>query len=207
LRGFLNNEAEVVQDSYVRAFTHLDSFRGEASIGTWLARIVVNEALGRLRKRRPTIALDEVAETPAIGSGFEHAGEPSPEQAIARQEIRRAIEKAVDHLPPPFRAVFMLRAVEQMSIEETASCLGIPRETVKTRLHRANGLLRRALTARFGALFDDIFPFLGDRCDRIVVTVLERVGLAADKGSTSRGSDRPAALSPRPGYSPIARLQ
>jgi len=77
----------------------------------------------------------------------------------------------VDELPPSFRAVFMLRAVEQMSITETASCLGIPGETVKTRFHRANKLLRQVLTAQFGAIFDDVYPFLGSRCDRVVATV------------------------------------
>ena len=78
----------------------------------------------------------------------------------------------MDELPPSFRAVFMLRAVEQMSITETASCLGIPGETVKTRFHRANKLLRQVLTAQFGAIFDDVYPFLGSRCDRVVATVL-----------------------------------
>ncbi len=180
-RGVLRDEAEaeeVVQESYLRAFTHLDGFKGESTLATWLARIVLNEALGRLRRRRPTVAIDDVAETLAAGApGPLSREEPSPEQAIARHEIRRSIERAVDDLPAIFRAVFIMRAIEQMSIEETASCLGIPAETVKTRFHRANRLLRQALSARFGTVFDGAFPFLGVRCDRLIGTVLARLGL------------------------------
>jgi len=178
-RSFLRDDLEaeeVVHDSYVRAFTNLRGFRGGSSLATWLARIVTNEALGRLRRRRPTVNIGDMAET----LGFFARAEPNPEQAIARREIRCAIEKAVDALPPPFRSVFMLRAIERMSIEETASYLDIPGETVKTRFHRANKLLRRALTTQFGAIFDDMYLFLGPRCDRLVATVLQRIGLAAE---------------------------
>ncbi len=183
-RGFLDDEAEAeeaLQESYVRAFMHLDRFRGELSLATWLARIVLNESLGRLRRRRPTVDIDGVAETLTAGD----APAPTPEQEIARREVRRAIEKAVGDLPPAFRSVFIMRAVEQMSIEETAACLGIPGDTVKTRLHRANKQLRRALSAQFGALLDGAFPFLGARCDGLVAAVLEqlaieRLGIAAD---------------------------
>lgn len=194
-RGFLEDAAEaedVLQESYVRAFTHLDGFRGQSSLATWLARIVLNEALGRRRRRRPTVDINDIAETPIAGDGYAAFSEPTPEQAIARREIRRAIEKAVDELAPPFRSVFILRAVEQMSIEETAACLGIPSDTVKTRLHRANKRLRRALTAQFGPLLDDAFPFLGERCDRLVAAVIARLGLAADTKSTAPQPDRPA---------------
>jgi RNA polymerase sigma-70 factor (ECF subfamily) len=209
-RGFLDNEAEaeeVVQEGYVRAFANLDGFRGGSSLATWLARIVVNEALGRLRKRRPTVAIDQVTEPLVVGDRFAATAEASPEQAIARQELRRAIEKAVDQLPPAFRTVFMLRAVEQMSVDETACCLAIPCDTVKSRFHRANKLLRQALTAQFGALFDDVFPFLGARCDRLVVNVLERIGHPFAANFVAPQGDRPAPSRPRPTPSPIARSQ
>ena len=110
---------------------------------------------------------------------------------MARREIRYAIEKAVDELPPYFRSVFMLRAIEQMSVEETASCLGIPADTVKTRFHRANKLLRQVLTTQFGAILDDVYLFLGARCDRLVATVLQRIGMSAETGSTVPQFDRP----------------
>lgn len=146
-RGILRDDAEAeeaVQEGYVPAFTHLDGFKGEASLATWLARIVLNEALGRLRRRPPTVDIDDLAGMPAAVDGAPTlaTSEPSPEQAIARLEIRRAIERAVDGLPATFRSVFILRAIEQMTIEQTAACLGIPGETAKTRLHRANKLLR-----------------------------------------------------------------
>lgn len=196
-RGVLRDEAEaeeVLQESYLRAFTHIDGFKGDSTVSTWLARIVLNEALGRLRRRRPTVAIDDVAETLAVGApGPMSREEPSPEQAIARQEIRRSIEKAVDDLPASFRAVFMMRAIEQMSIEETASCLGIPPETVKTRFHRANKLLRQALSARFGAILDGAFPFLGARCDHLIGAVLARLGLPLDLDLPAPPSDRRAA--------------
>ena len=183
-RGILRDDAEAeeaVQESYVRAFTHLDGFKGDSTLATWLSRIVLNEALGRLRRRKPTVDIEDVADTLAVAApGALSREEPSPEQAIARQEIRRSIERAVDDLPASFRAVFMMRAIEQMSIEETASCLGIPPETVKTRLHRANKLLRQALNARFGTILDGAFPYLGARCDRIIAVVLARLGLSSD---------------------------
>jgi RNA polymerase sigma-70 factor, ECF subfamily len=201
-RGILKDDAEAeeaVQEGYVRAFTHLDGFKGEASLATWLARIVLNEALGRLRRRPPTVDIDDMAEAPASADGAPTlaTAEPSPEQAIARLEIRRAIEKAVDGLPPSFRSVFILRAIEQMSIEETAACLGVPGETVKTRFHRANKLLRQSLAARFGAILDDTFPFLGARCNRLIARVLQRLGLPAEAAASASPGDRPApALSP-----------
>ena len=195
-RGFLRDDLEAeeaVHDGYVSAFTHLDGFRGGSSLATWLARIVSNEALARLRRRRPTVDIGEMSETLSATDGLlTTTAEPTPEQAIARREIRSAIEKAVDELPPYFRSVFMLRAIEQMSVEETASCLGIPGDTVKTRFHRANKLLRQALTIQFGAIFDDMYLFLGARCDRLVATVLERIGISAETGSTVPQSDRPA---------------
>jgi RNA polymerase sigma-70 factor, ECF subfamily len=174
-RGILKDDADaedVVQESYVRAFTHLAAFKGESSLATWLARIVTNEALGRLRRRRQMV---DIAET--LASDPCHTEPVSPESAAARQEIRRAIESAIDELPPAFRTVFIMRAIEQMSIEETAACLGILGETVKTRFHRANRLLRQALKAQFASILDDAFPFLGVRCERLIKRVLARLAI------------------------------
>ncbi len=178
-RSILGDEAEAeeaVQESYVQAFVHLEGFKGESTLATWLARIVTNEALGRLRRRRPTVDIDELAETLAADPD----GTPllSPESAAARREIARAIEGAIDSLPPAFRAVFVMRAIEQMSVDETAACLGIRAETVKTRFHRANKLLRQALSQRFRAILDGAFPFLGARCERMIEAVLARLLLS-----------------------------
>ena len=194
-RGFLRDDLEAeeaVHDGYVRAFTHLDGFRGGSSLATWLARIVSNEALGRLRRQRPTVDISEVEETLAADAGPFTTAQPTPEQAIARQEIRNAIENAVNALPPYFRSVFMLRAIEQMSVEETASCLGISGETVKTRFHRANKLLRQTLTTQLGPIFDDMYLFLGSRCDRLVAAVIQRIGVSGETDSAVPQCDRPA---------------
>jgi RNA polymerase sigma-70 factor (ECF subfamily) len=191
-RGVLGDDAEAeeaVQAGYVRAFTHIDSFKGEASVSTWLARIVLNEAMTRQRRRRPTVDIDNVSDK-ALDADADPAAiaarrEPSPEQALARREIGRAIERAVDALPAAFRAVFILRAIEQLSTQETAISLGIPEETVKTRLHRANKLLRATLAQNFDAIFEDAFPFLGPRCDRLVAVVLERLNLPDPSAAVS----------------------
>ncbi|HYB10314.1 MAG TPA: RNA polymerase sigma factor, partial [Alphaproteobacteria bacterium] len=142
-RIILKDETEAedaVQDAYVSAFTHLSGFRGESSLSTWLSRITVNEALRRLRRRRPTVALHDVVE-PLAADHSSFLAPPvasNPEQAAARREIRRLVEQAIDKLEPAFRSVFVMRVIEQMSIEETARNLAIRPETVKTRLHRAN---------------------------------------------------------------------
>ena len=181
-RGILKDEAEAkeaVQESYLRAFVHLGLFKGEASLATWLARIVANEALGRLRRRRADTEMTILTATDVpIGAGAD------PEHVAARREIRRAIEKAVDALPSAFCIVFMLRAVEQLSIKETAEFLGIPEDTVKTRFHRANDRLRRSFSKEFAPIWDDAFPFAGERCNRMVTSVLARIAGAWDVGGS-----------------------
>ena len=177
-----DSEAEdVVQESYVRAFARLREFRGEASLATWLTRIALNEALGRLRRRRPTSELS-VIDAPRRGGGEViafpgAASDADPERAAARREIAGALERAIDALPDAFRVVFVMRAVEQMSVEETAADLGIPEATVKTRLFRGRRLLRDALHAEIGSALSDAFPFAGRRCLRTTELVLARLGL------------------------------
>src|SRR5581483_7678098 len=158
-RGILGDDAEaedVLQETYLRGFGALGSFRGESSLTTWFARIVVNEALRRRQRRQPTVGIDDIAEDalrPDEAARFPLMTPPDPEQAAARGEIRRIVERAIDRLPAEFRAVFMMRVIEQMSIEETAALLGIPEATVKTRLWRANLALRTALGADLADAF------------------------------------------------------
>lgn len=178
-----DSEAEdVVQEAYVRAFGALSDFRGDSSLSTWLTRIALNEALGRRRRRRPVVDLaaletqgarDQARVVPFPGT----EAESDPERAAARQEIRRLLERAIDDLPGPFRVVFVMRAIEEMSVAETASYLGLREETVKTRLHRARRLLRRALDERLASALEGTFPFAGARCARITQRVLVRLAL------------------------------
>jgi RNA polymerase sigma-70 factor, ECF subfamily len=187
-RGIVRNDAEaedVVQEAYVRAYAALGDFRGAASLATWLTRIVINEALGRLRRQRETEDLDALDR----GGGMDLSRViampgvtmvPDPEQALARAEVRRVVERAVDQLPDAFRLVFILRDVEEMSIGETAAQLGVRPETVKTRLHRARRLLREALDERLASVLTDAFPFDGARCAGVTAKVLARLGLEGE---------------------------
>ena len=183
-RGVVGSDVEaedVLQDAYVRAFTRLDQFRSEALFSTWLTRIVLNEALGRIRRRRHLVALSALDQ--ANGGSqllmFPTSPAPSdPEVDAARSQLRRVLERAIDELPEAFRSVFVLRDVEEMSVEETATHLGIRPETVKTRLHRARRSLRGALDAQLGSVLKDTVPFEGARC-AWVARVLQR--LAAEE--------------------------
>jgi RNA polymerase sigma-70 factor (ECF subfamily) len=176
-----DGEAEdVVQEAYVRAFSHLGKFRGEARLSTWLTRVVLNEALGRLRQRRPVVDLACVDSINDQGEArvlyLPSARQDSdPEAAAARADVRRLLERAVDRLPDPFRTVFVLRDIEEMSVEETASHLGLRPETVKTRLHRARRLLRQSLNESLSSALADVFPCAGARCARITQAVLQRI--------------------------------
>jgi RNA polymerase sigma-70 factor, ECF subfamily len=185
-RSILHDDAEaedVVQEAYFRAFTHLAGFRGEAQLSTWLTRIAVNEALGRLRRRRLTVGLKDIDAINDQGEARviylpSARQDGDPEAAAARAEVRRMLERAVDELPSSFRTVFVLRDIEEMSIEETAAHLGLRPETVKTRLHRARRLLRQSLDRTLSSAVSDVFPCAGARCTRITEAVLERLGLS-----------------------------
>jgi len=181
-RAILRNDVEaedVVQETYVRALTGLAGFRGEAALGTWLTRIAINEALGRLRRQRPTVDWDTVGEQPRIQAEIiqfpASAMTGDPERTMAQSEIRNVLEKAIDSLPDGFRMVFVTRIVEGMSVEETAEALGLRPETVKTRLHRARSLLRDTLEKELGPALTDTFPFDGRRCERMTDAVVRRL--------------------------------
>jgi RNA polymerase sigma-70 factor (ECF subfamily) len=180
-RSILRDDAEaedVVQESYVRAFTGLDMFRGDASFGTWITRIAMNEALGRLRRRRPTVDWETYGENRMQAEIIDFpvsAASNDPERTMAQGEIRVVLERAIDALPDSFRAVFVARLVEGMTVEETADLFGLKPETVKTRLHRARLLLRDAMDKQLGPALIDTFPFDGRRCERMTEAVVRRV--------------------------------
>ncbi|TMG77120.1 MAG: RNA polymerase sigma factor [Betaproteobacteria bacterium] len=188
-RSVLKDDAEAedaVQEAYLLAYRAIGRFRGEAKLSTWLVRIVVNEAVTRLRKRNrgaEVILLESGAEQ-EHGYGGENMEQETPEQpepserperAALRSETRRLLEAKIDDLPGAFRAVFVLRAVEELSVEETAGALGIPEATVRTRFFRAKGLLREALSKEIDLAYEDAFAFAGARCDRIVENMMARL--------------------------------
>jgi RNA polymerase sigma-70 factor (ECF subfamily) len=184
-----DSEAEdVVQQAYVNAFSSLGSFRGDSSLPTWLTRITLNEALGRLRRQRPLVDLEVLDADAAAGTSqvipFPLMPESAdPERAAAQSQIRHLIERAIDDLPEIFRVVFVMRDVEDMSIEETADFLGLPPATVKTRLHRARRQLRRALDEKVASTLTEAFPFDGKRCQQTADKVVERLQLLASPRS------------------------
>jgi RNA polymerase sigma-70 factor (ECF subfamily) len=183
-RSILRNDTEAedaVQEAYVNAFAHLDGFRGDSSLATWLSRITMNEAFGRLRRERSAVELEvfEAQRTEAQIIQFpQTATSDDPERTMAQREILQLVERATDNLPEIFRIVFITRVIEGMSVEETADLLGLRPETVKTRLHRARRLVREQLDKQIGPVLMDAFPFAGRRCERMTNTVMQRLGFS-----------------------------
>lgn len=182
-RSMLRNDAEAedaLQDAYLRAFRAMAGFRGEASLSTWLNRIVVNECMTRLRRQArrdnivPIVALgmDDLQEEGSMAEDPCAAGEERPDDALGRAELRALLERKIDGLPQDFRTVFVLRALEEMSVEEVAELLHIPPATVRSRFFRARAQLREALARDIDFAMEDAFSFDGERCDRIVAGVL-----------------------------------
>lgn len=179
-RAILRDDAEAedaLQEGYLQAFQAIGSWRSEAKLSTWFARIVANESLMRLRKRTRRAAI-----VPLQASAAERLNEipdtdmdKTPERAAQRSEMRRLLEVQIDALPDDYRTVFMLRAVEELSVEETAAVLQIPQATVRSRLFRARSLLREALASKIDLAVEEAFAFAGERCDRIVANVMRRI--------------------------------
>lgn len=186
-RAILKDDAEAedaVQDAYLDAYRHMRDFRGDSQVGTWLVRIAVNHALMRLRKQKRNSVVVSFDQRGAGDSGdiVDHLADDRNEpqgDTMIRGEIRQLLERRIDELPISYRTVFILREVEEMSVEETSEALGIPPATVRTRLFRARALLRQALVRDVDLVTGDVFGFAGARCDRIVASVLARVGSQA----------------------------
>ena len=181
-RSVVRNDSvaeDVVQEAYARAFQHLESFEGNSSVATWLYRIVLNEALDRLRKasRRPEIHLPPSGPQADILQFPNGIAIDDPEKTMAQRQILRMVEQAADELPDVFRLVFVARVIEGMSVEETAVLLEIKPETVRSRLHRARHLLRKQIDKQIGPLCLDAFPFAGKRCERLTANVMKRLSL------------------------------
>lgn len=180
-RAILRDDAEaedVMQDAYVRAFQHLHQFEGRAPFSAWLLRIAVNEALGRRRGRERSTSLEEGNENGEISMHIVETA-PNPEQSATRAELGHMLEEVVLRLPEAYRAVVMLRDVEELSTAETAAALELTEENVKIRLHRGHAMMREMLFERVGAEAKVAFPFMGERCDRVVAGVFGRLGQLA----------------------------
>ena len=177
-RATLRDDAEAedaLQDAYFAAYRSIDQFRGESTLSTWLSRLVLNECFARLRRgaRRQKV-IPMVSPTQEMDAVPEPDSE-RPDRVLARAQMRDLLERKLDTLPEAFRLVFVLRSVEELSVEETAQTLGIPEATVRSRYFRAKGLLREALAQEIDLAERDIFEFGGQHCDRIVARVMERI--------------------------------
>ncbi|GJH09678.1 RNA polymerase sigma factor [Caballeronia novacaledonica] len=180
-RATLRNDAEAedaLQDAYLHAYRSMSQFRGDAQLSTWLSRLVLNECFARIRRsaRRQNVipivdAPDWVEQAEAMTSHENSA----PDDALARSQVRALLERKLDALPELFRIVFVLRSIEEMTVEETAQCLNIPEATVRSRHFRARGMLRESLAQSFDLAECDVFEFGGARCDRIVERVLSKL--------------------------------
>jgi RNA polymerase sigma-70 factor, ECF subfamily len=180
-RASLGDHAEAedaVQDAYLSAYRSIGAFRGESTLSTWLSRLVLNECLGRQRKRLrrenviPMVSFESTTEN--VSGIAEEDGE-RPEQAAGRAQMRTILERKVGELPDVFRTVFVMRSVEELSVEETADMLGLTEETVRSRHFRARGMLRESLARDIDVAERDLFDFGGCHCDAIVARVLARL--------------------------------
>ncbi len=187
-RAVLNDNVDaedVLQESWIKAYARIQSFRNESEITTWLTRIVLNECYDRMRSQRVTVTMEEV------DPGMSHVvnfptrfGMEDPSQRAGRMQARELIEHAIEKLPEPYRVVFMMRAVEEYSTEETAQLLGVHIGVVKTRLHRARDMLRKTLHDTLEPVLHESFAFLGHRCARITQSVMNHITGSGDDHST-----------------------
>ena len=184
-RAILKDDSEAedaVQEAFLLAHRGIGKFRQDAKLSTWLVRIVANVAMGRLRKntRRHRIQLDDSVLQEQ--RGLHNDAPEGPDEALSRVDTRRLIEAKIDALPDRYRAVFVLRAVQELSVEETSEALGIVKATVRSRFSRARGLLRKSLSKELEVALGDVFPFAGARCDRMVDSVMTQLELAGALG-------------------------
>lgn len=192
-RGVVHDDTEaedVVQEAYARAYHKLDTFRGDAPLRTWLTSILLNEARSRLRKRRSMVGLEQIDESSLDPYWATQAstrfGSEDPAALAAHAEIRRLIERAVDALPDAFRTVYVLREIEECSVEETASRLALKPETVKTRLHRARRMLRTSLHETLATNLTGTFPFMGRRCADMTTVLMAWLAVEATRGNNGK---------------------
>jgi RNA polymerase sigma-70 factor (ECF subfamily) len=168
-----DGEAEdVMQDAYVRAYSHLGQFAGQARFSTWLTRIAVHEALARARRGRRLVQIEDLSPRKEDSMTSTERG---PEQQAIQRNLQTLLETAIDALPESFRSVLVLREVEGLSTAETAGSLGISESLVKTRLHRAHAALRNDMESRTRATLASSFAFHLSRCDRVVAAVFTRI--------------------------------
>ena len=184
-RAILKDDSEAedaVQEAFLLAHRGIAKFRQDAKLSTWLVRIVANAAVGRLRKNTRRHRIIQLGDVLQEQRSLHKDAPEGPDEALSRADTRRLIETKIDALPDLYRAVFVLRAVQELSVEETSEALGIAKATVRSRFSRARSLLRRSLSKELEVALGDVFPFAGVRCDRMVDLVMTQLDLAGALG-------------------------
>jgi RNA polymerase sigma-70 factor (ECF subfamily) len=179
-RSVLRNDTEaedVVQETFVRAYRHLGDFEERSSLGTWLTRIAVNEALSRLRRSRLFGALENDKDQNEKESSVKST-QQGPEEEASSRELRSVLVAAIDSLPEDFRTVFVMREIEGLSTLETSEALQLSSEAVRVRLHRARSALRASVEKQLGQEVRSLFEFAGTRCDAMVTRVFRELDLS-----------------------------
>ncbi|MGU7768735.1 RNA polymerase sigma factor [Burkholderia sp. MR1-5-21] len=185
-RAILRDDAEAedaLQVAYLAAYRSMVRFRGDSALGTWLTRLLLNECFGRVRRARRRAVVMPMCNADDAFDPFDSfdvadmidISSDSPERSASRAELRDLLERRIDALPPAFRIVFVMRSVEEMTVEETAQCLALPEATVRSRHHRARRMLRASLAVDLDLAERDAFDFRGAQCDRVVAQVLTRL--------------------------------
>ena len=163
ITGNREDAEDVLQETFLKAYEHLEQFQGNSKFYTWIVRIAVNQALMKLRRKKTdkSVSLDETIDTGEDTIVREIAAwDEDPEQRFSREELGGILDSAVEGLEPPYRSVFVLRDIEELSTEETAQALGLSIPAVKSRLLRARLQLREKLTRQFKRKGDDAFAYL-----------------------------------------------
>ena len=202
-RSILKDDSEAedaVQEAFLLAHRGIAKFRQDAKLSTWLVRIVANVAIGRLRKNTRRHRIIQLGDNVLQEQRDLRKDAPEgPDEALSRADTRRLIETNIDALPDPYRVVFVLRAVQELSVEETSEALGIPKATVRSRFSRARSLLRKLLSKELEVALGDVFPFAGVRCERMVDSVMTRLERAGALRSRHSAAISAVVVRPRMG--------
>jgi RNA polymerase sigma-70 factor (ECF subfamily) len=170
--GILNDDIEVedaMQVTYINAWENLGKFKFRSSFSTWLTRIMINESLLRIKKRKHFLEMKE----DTINHHQQNATQQNAVSKLMNAELKKTLEEAIHKLPEKYRTVFILREIEDMSVSETKQCLAISEINVKVRLNRAKSMLRNTLSELYKT--EDVFGFHLSRCDRMVEAVMRHI--------------------------------
>lgn len=178
IRSVVKNQTETedaMQEVYVKAFLNLRQFEGKSKFATWLSKIAFHESLSRIRKNAKLVLVGEEPDLEVFMKSDEESKSQDPQGKLLQREMAAILEDSIAKLPLKYRVVFMLREIEGSSILETAEALDLTPQAVKSRMFRANALLKKMLRQKLGDSRSEVFHFAGARCDRMVMDVMNQI--------------------------------